>query len=212
LDFILAFVDLFVHLDQHLGDILQTYGLWTYLILFAIIFAETGLVVTPFLPGDSLLFAVGMFAARGDLHIGLLFIIIGTAAVLGNISNYAIGSVLGPAVLEKDTWILKRAYLDKTHEYFEKYGIVTIVIARFLPLVRTFAPFVAGVGRMNYWKFTLYNFIGCVAWVTVFLFGGYFFGNIPFIRDNLSFVILGIVLLSVAPTVAAVARKALKSK
>ena len=212
MDFILTFIDLFVHLDRHLGELLQTYGLWIYLILFIVIFAETGLVVTPFLPGDSLLFAVGMFAARGDLSVGWLFLIIGAAAVLGNISNYAIGSVLGPAVLEKDTRILRRSYLDKTHAYFEKYGPATIIIARFLPIVRTFAPFVAGVGRMNYARFTLYNFVGCVAWVSLFLFSGYFFGNIPFIRDNLSLVILGIVLLSVVPTLVAVGRKAVKSR
>jgi membrane-associated protein len=209
LDFILAFIDLFVHLDRHLGEILQTYGLWTYLILFVVIFAETGLVVTPFLPGDSLIFAVGMFAARGDLSVWWLLLIIGAAAVLGNISNYAIGSILGPAVLEKDTRILKRAYLEKTHHYFERYGPPTIIIARFLPIVRTFAPFVAGVGRMTYWRFTLFNFVGCIAWVTLFLFGGYFFGNIPFVRDNLSLVILGIILLSIAPTLVAVGRKAL---
>jgi membrane-associated protein len=208
----LAFIDLFVHLDKHLGQILQAYGLWTYLILFLVIFAETGLVVTPFLPGDSLIFAVGMFAARGDLNIGWLYPILGVAAVIGNTTNYAIGSILGPAVLEKDTWILKRAYLQKTHDYFERYGNVTIVIARFLPIVRTFAPFVAGVGRMTYWRFTLYNFIGCIAWVTTFLFSGYFFGNIPLIRDNLSFVILGIVFLSAAPTLVAVGRRMVKSK
>lgn len=200
MEIILTFIDFFVHLDKYIGLILERYGLWTYLILFLVIFCETGLVVTPFLPGDSLIFVVGAFAAADWLDIKWIYLDLAVAAVLGNMLNYAIGNYLGPAVLEKDTRIFKRAYLDKTRAYFAKYGAATVVVARFLPIVRTFAPFLAGVGRMAYGKFTFYNFVGCVAWVSSFLFGGYFFGNIPIVKKNLTLVIFAIIILSFAPT------------
>ncbi|MBM3329826.1 MAG: hypothetical protein FJY67_10205 [Calditrichaeota bacterium] len=200
-------IDIFLHLDRYLGAILEQYGLWTYLILFLVVFCETGLVVTPFLPGDSLLFVVGAFAAGGWLDIKWLFLDLAVAAILGNIVNYAIGSRLGPAVLERDTRFLKREYLDRTAAYFDKYGATTVVIARFLPILRTFAPFMAGVGRMNYARFTLYNFVGCLAWVVSFLFGGYFFGNIPFMKQHLTWVVLGIIVVSAVPSVWAVLRR-----
>jgi membrane-associated protein len=195
-------IDFVFHLDAHLSDIIQTYGLWTYSILFMVIFCETGLVVTPFLPGDSLLFAAGTFAARGDLKVGLLFLILAAAAVLGDTVNYWLGKIVGPKVFHKEkTRFFKKEYLDRTHTFYEKYGAETIIIARFVPIIRTFAPFVAGIGRMTYGKFLSYNVIGGVGWVAIFTFGGYFFGNIPFVKKNFSIVIIVIIVLSLVPAV-----------
>jgi membrane-associated protein len=192
-------VDLFLHLDTHLSAVITQYGVWTYALLFVVIFVETGLVVTPFLPGDSLLFAAGTFAARGWLNIWLLFVLLAIAAVLGDTVNYWIGHLLGERAYSI-RWI-KKEYLERTHAFFEKHGGKTIFLARFVPIVRTFAPFVAGIGRMSYGYFFSYNVFGGITWVGLFLGAGYLFGNIPFIRDHFSMVVLVIVLISILPMV-----------
>jgi len=200
MDFIAKAIDFVLHLDTHLNGLIQTYGFWSYLILFVVIFCETGLVITPFLPGDSLLFAAGALAASGSLKIGWLFLILSAAAVLGDTVNYWIGKIVGPKVFSKEkSKIFKKEYLDRTHRFYEKYGTETIILARFVPIVRTFAPFVAGIGRMSYGKFLSYNIIGGVVWVALFTFGGYFFGNIPFVKKNFSLVIIAIILISLLP-------------
>ena len=194
------FIDVFVHLDRHLAEVIQAYGTWTYALLFAIIFLETGLVVTPLLPGDSLLFAAGSFAALGALDIRLMFGLLAVAAVLGDTVNYSIGHYLGPKVFHYErSRFFNPDHLRKTHEFYEKYGGKTIIIARFVPIVRTFAPFVAGIGAMSYARFIVYNVVGGVAWVAICLFSGYFFGNLPFVRKNFSLVILVIILISIMP-------------
>jgi membrane-associated protein len=202
MEFLKSVVDFVLHLDTHLNAIIQSYGFWTHLILFAVVFCETGLVVTPFLPGDSLLFAAGTFAASGSLKIGWLFLLLAAAAVLGDTVNYWIGKIIGPKVFQKEnSRIFKKAYLDRTHQFYEKYGAETIIIARFVPIVRTFAPFVAGIGKMTYGKFLSYNVIGGVLWVALFTFGGYFFGNLPFVKKNFSLVIFAIIFISLLPMV-----------
>jgi len=195
------FVDLFLHLDRHLGEIIREYGTWTYLILWVIIFCETGLVVTPFLPGDSLLFAAGSFAALGAMDPHVLFLILSVAAILGDTVNYWIGAWVGPRAFSGEIRFLKKEYLDRTHRFYEKYGGKTIILARFVPIVRTFAPFVAGIGAMSYGRFIVYNVVGGVAWVAMFVYGGYFFGTRPFVQRNFSLVIVAIVLISVMPMV-----------
>jgi membrane-associated protein len=212
------FVDLFLHLDEHLSAIIQTYGTLTYLFLFGVIFMETGLVVTPFLPGDSLLFAAGTFAspalaAVGEappLNIWVLYILLVIAAVLGDTVNYWIGHFIGPKAFSGDVRFLKKEYLDRTHAFYEKYGGKTIVLARFIPIIRTFAPFVAGVGKMTYGHFISYNVIGGIAWVTLFVWGGYFFGNLPFVQNNFSLVVIAIILLSIMPAVYEVVKSRLE--
>jgi membrane-associated protein len=193
-------LEFILHLDKHLSSLIQTYGLWTYLILFVIIFLETGLVVTPFLPGDSLLFAAGTFAAAKALHVLWLFVLLSAAAILGDTANYWIGYFVGPKVFHQEkSKLFKKEYLERTHRFYEKYGAETIIIARFVPIIRTFAPFVAGIGRMSYWKFISYNVIGGIGWVALFVFGGYFFGNIPFVKKNFSLVIIAIIIISSLP-------------
>ena len=192
-------IDLFLHLDVHLNAVILQYGVWTYLILFLIIFCETGLVVTPFLPGDSLLFAAGTFAASGSLDLLWLMLLLGVAAILGDAVNYSVGKYLGPKILTRESKLLRRDYLDRTHRFYEKYGAKTIVIARFVPIVRTFAPFLAGVGSMSYAKFGTYNVVGAIFWITACTMAGYFFGNLPIVKQNFTFVILAIVLISVLP-------------
>jgi len=194
-----TFVEYFLHLDKHLGQVIQTYGFWTYLILFLIIFCETGLVVTPILPGDSLLFAAGTFAAIGALRPDVLFGVLSIAAVAGDSVNYAIGNAIGPRVFRENYRFLKREYLDRTEQFYERHGGKTIIIARFMPIIRTFAPFVAGVGSMRYPRFLAYNVAGGIAWIGLFVYGGYFFGNIPVVKRNFTLVILGIIFVSILP-------------
>jgi len=192
-------IDLFLHLDTYLDTIITQYGAWTYGILFAVIFVETGLVIMPFLPGDSLLFAAGTFAALGSLNLWYLLGLLMVAAVLGDTVNYSIGHYLGERAYNIK-WI-KKEYLEKTHAFFEKHGGIAIFLARFVPIVRTFAPFVAGIGKMSYGYFITYNFIGGITWVALFTVAGYFFGNIPFVRHNFEYVIIVIILISVLPMV-----------
>lgn len=199
MEFITYTIDLFLHLDKHLDSLIQDYGAWTYGILFTIIFLETGVVFTPFLPGDSLIFASGALANRGALDPWLLFLLLSAAAVLGDTVNYAIGKHLGAFLLRRHSRFFKPEHLDRTHAFFEKYGGMTIIIARFVPIVRTFAPFVAGMGAMTYTKFLLYNVIGGVAWVFLCTFAGLLFGQLPVVRDNFSLVVLVIILISVLP-------------
>ena len=205
MDWIQYAFDLFVHLDKHLAEVLRDYGTWTYLILFAIIFCETGLVVTPFLPGDSLLFAAGALAAvegmAETLDPGVLFILLAAAGILGDTVNYWIGAYVGPRAFSGEIRFLKKEYLDRTHQFYEKYGGKTIIIARFVPIIRTFAPFVAGIGAMNYRRFIVYNVMGAVAWVGLFVFGGYYFGNMEFVKRRFSLVIVAIILISLMPMV-----------
>ncbi|MDT8307014.1 MAG: DedA family protein [Anaerolineae bacterium] len=201
MEFLETIIDIFLHIDVHLDSIIRAYGIWTYALLFGIIFMETGFVVTPFLPGDSLLFAAGTFAALGSLNVGLLFLLLFGAAVLGDTVNYWIGHRLGVSIFEKNHRFLKKEYLERTEAFYAKHGGKTIVLARFVPIVRTFAPFVAGVGTMAYGRFIVYNVFGAFVWTGLFLSLGYFFGNIPFVRHNFELVIPAIILLSVLPMV-----------
>ena len=213
MDLVHWFVDFFLHLDRHLAEVIQAYGTWTYALLFTIVFLETGLVVTPILPGDSLLFAAGSFAALGALDVRLLFVLLSVAAVLGDTVNYAIGHFLGPKVFHYErSRFFNPEHLRKTHRFYEKYGGKTIIIARFVPIVRTFAPFVAGIGAMTYLRFLAYNVIGGVLWVAVCLFAGYFFGNLPIVKKNFSLAIIAIVILSVMPAVVEYVRHRRESK
>jgi len=194
------FIDLFIHLDRHLQGAIQSFGVWTYVLLFVIIFCETGLVVTPILPGDSLLFAAGALAAGGSLNISLLFVLLCIAAIAGDNTNYWIGRYVGPKVFhQENARFFKREYLDKTHAFFEKHGGKTIIIAQFIPIIRTFAPFVAGIGKMSYNWFLGYNVIGVLTWIVVFLLGGFYFGNLPAVKHNFTMVILAIILISLLP-------------
>jgi membrane-associated protein len=200
-DLLRNLIDLFVHLDQHLSRVISEYGTWTHLILFLIVFCETGLVVTPFLPGDSLLFAAGTFAALGALDLWMVVLLLIGAAILGDTVNYWVGAYIGPRAFGGNIRYLRREYLDRTHAFYERHGGKTIILARFVPIIRTFAPFVAGVGAMSYPRFLTYNVVGAVLWVGLFVLGGYFFGNIPTVRENFTLVILAIIALSVLPIV-----------
>lgn len=191
-----------MHLDKQLSAVIQNYGIWTYLILFLIIFCETGLVIMPILPGDSLLFAAGAIAAMGSLDPFWLFGLLTIAAISGDTLNYSIGRYMGPKVFKmEDSRFFKKEYLERTHQFYERHGGKTIIIARFMPIIRTFAPFVAGVGSMSYWRFINYNIVGGVAWIAVFIFGGYMFGNIPAVKRNFTLVIMGIIFVSILPGV-----------
>jgi membrane-associated protein len=199
MDFVRSVVDFFLHLDEHLNQIVTTYGVWTHLILFAIVFAETGLVVTPFLPGDSLLFAAGALAALGSLDLWLLVVLLIGAAILGDSVNYWVGAWIGPRAFSGNVRFLRKDYLERTHAFYEKHGGKTIILARFVPIIRTFAPFVAGVGAMSYPRFIVYNIVGAVLWVGLFVPLGYFFGNMPTVKNNFSLVIFAIIGISVMP-------------
>ncbi len=199
MDFVRSVVDFFLHLDEHLNQIVTTYGVWTHLILFAIVFAETGLVVTPFLPGDSLLFAAGALAALGSLDLWLLVVLLIGAAILGDSVNYWVGAWIGPRAFSGHVRFLRKDYLERTRAFYEKHGGKTIILARFVPIIRTFAPFVAGVGAMSYPRFIVYNIIGAVLWVGLFVPLGYFFGNVPTVKNNFSLVIFAIIGISVMP-------------
>jgi membrane-associated protein len=200
MEFVKSLIDILLHLDVHLDLVIRNYGFWTYGILFLIIFLETGLVVTPFLPGDSLLFAAGTFAALGSLDVVWVIILLSIAAVAGDTVNYWIGHASGPKVFSKEkSRLFNKEYLHRTHQFYEKYGGKTIIIARFVPIVRTFAPFVAGIGSMTYGRFIAYNVVGGIGWVIILVLGGYFFGNIPIIKRNFSFAIAAIIFLSILP-------------
>jgi membrane-associated protein len=201
MEFLQQAIDIILHLDRYLGDLVRDYGGWTYAILFLIVFCETGLVVTPFLPGDSLLFAAGALAATGALNVHAVFVLLIVAAITGDAVNYAIGRRIGPAIFRKETRFIKHAHLERTRQFYEKHGGKTIVLARFLPIIRTFAPFVAGVAQMRYPNFASYNIVGGLLWVALFLYGGFFFGNLPFVKENFSLVILAIIIISVVPVV-----------
>ena len=200
MDLLLSGWDIVVHLDQHLAALLEQHGAWVYLLLFAIIFCETGLVVTPFLPGDSLLFIAGALAAGGGIDVHLLALLLVAAAVLGNTMNYSIGRLIGPKVFHwEDSRFFNKRALERAHAFYEKHGGKTIIITRFVPILRTFAPFVAGIARMTYLHFTAYNVAGALAWVLLLLYAGYWFGNVPLVKENLTWVILGIIAISLLP-------------
>jgi membrane-associated protein len=206
MNLILQLIDIFMHIDVHLNWMIDRFGIWFYFIIFLVIFLETALVFTPFLPGDSLIFAVGALAAVGSFNVLVLFVLLALAAVLGDTVNYSIGHFLGKKIINMKSRFIKKEHIDKTQHFFDKYGSKTIVIARFIPVVRTFAPFLAGIGEMNYWKFLTYNIVGGLGWVALFLFGGFFFGNIQFVKDNFSYVIIGIIATSLLPVIYEVIR------
>lgn len=201
MEIITFFIDFILHLDEHLATIIASYGTWTYAILFLIIFMETGFVVTPFLPGDSLLFAAGSFAALGSLNPWLLFGLLAFAAILGDTINYTIGNYIGERAFSGNIRWLKKEYLDRTEAFYAKHGGKTIILARFVPIIRTFAPFVAGVGSMTYGHFIVYNIVGGISWVAIFTFLGYFFGNLPFVEKHFELVIFAIIFISLLPPV-----------
>ena len=202
MELLAQFFGIVLHLDQHLTVLIQTYGAWVYVILFLIIYCETGLVVTPFLPGDSLLFVAGALAATGALDVHGLFALLVLASFSGDNTNYWIGRYLGPRVFKRElSRLLNPAHIKRTQRFYEKHGGKTVILARFLPVIRTFAPFVAGIGRMTYSKFLFYSFSGSVFWIGFFIYGGYYFGNIPVVKNNLTLFILGIIVVSVLPGV-----------
>ena len=202
-----SLIDFILHIDQHLIELAQTYGLWIYAILFLIVFCETGLVVTPFLPGDSLLFAAGAVAALGGMNVHMAAALLLAAAVIGDAANFAVGKYFGEKLFAKpDSRVFKREYLDKTHAFYEKYGGKTIILARFVPIVRTFAPFVAGMGDMHYGRFIRYNIIGALMWVGLLTYAGYFFGELPVVKNNFGLVVIGIIAVSVLPMAVEIAK------
>jgi membrane-associated protein len=215
MDLIHFFIDFILHIDKHLDQMIITYGIWVYVILFLIVFCETGLVVTPFLPGDSMLFVAGALAARAtnELDVVILCIVLVVAAIIGDSSNFEIGKIFGEKLFSNpNSKIFKQEYLHKTHEFYKKYGGKTIILARFVPIVRTFAPFVAGMGRMHYYYFISYNVIGGLAWVLIFTLAGYFVGNVEWVQSNLKLLIVAIILVSILPAVFEVVKNKIKSK
>jgi len=208
MDIIHLFFDYFLHLDRHLSVVIESYGAWTYALLFLIVFCETGLVVTPILPGDSLLFAAGAFAAVGALEVQALCALLSIAAISGDTVNYWAGHLVGPKIFQQERIrFMKKEYLDRTHEFYERHGGKTIIIARFVPIIRTFAPFVAGIGSMTYFRFITYNVVGGMAWIALFVLGGYFFGNIALVKENFTLVILVIIVISILPGIVEFARQ-----
>ena len=211
MDLLTLIVDFILHVDVHLQELMNNYGLWVYGILFLIIFSETGLVVTPFLPGDSLLFAAGALTVGSAMDVNILALVLVSAAVLGNITNYTIGHFFGAKLFNNpDSKIFRRDYLDKTHLFFDKHGGKTIIITRFLPIVRTFAPFVAGMGAMTYKRFMVFNIVGGILWVCSFVYAGYLFGNMPIVRQNFTLLVMGIIVFSILPIVIETVRHRLK--
>jgi membrane-associated protein len=205
------FIDYILHMDKHMGAVITYCGHWTYVLFFVIIFCETGLVVTPFLPGDSLLFAIGAFAALGALDLNWVLFLLALAAVTGNLANYGIGKIVGPKIFHaENVRFLNKEYLEKTHRFYEHHGGKTIIITRFLPIFRTFAPFVAGIGAMTFGRFFIYNLIGGLAWVCLFVLGGYYFGNLPIVKRNFTIVIMAIIIISVLPAVIEFLRQKMK--
>jgi membrane-associated protein len=205
-------IDFILHIDKHLSEIIFQYGRLTYFILFSIIFAETGFVFIPFLPGDSLLFAAGTFAARGSFNVHILFLILASAAIIGDNVNYWVGRKLGTKLFERNSRFLKKQYLDKTHRFYEKHGGKTVILARFFPIIRTFSPFVAGLSKMSYIRFLTNDIAGGILWVFIFTYGGYLFGNLPLIKNNFSIVIAAIILISLLPALIEFTRHKLSSK
>lgn len=212
MDFITLLIEFVLNIDENLNIIIANYGSWTYGLLFFVIFLETGFVVTPFLPGDSLLFAAGSFAALGSLNPVYLFLLLTFAAILGDTVNYWIGAYVGPRAFSGEIKYLKQEYLDRTHEFYEKHGGKTIILARFVPIIRTFAPFVAGIGSMTYSRFISFNIFGGLLWVSIFIFGGYFFGNLPLVRNHFELVIVSIIAISLVPPVVEIIKERLRSK
>lgn len=212
MEFLAQVLDFFLHLDVHLAELTARFGVWTYVILFVIVFCETGLVLTPFLPGDSLLFAAGALAALGSLDPVVLSLLLVVAAIIGDTVNYWIGAWIGPRAFSGEYRFLQRRYLDRTHAFYQRHGGKTIILARFVPIVRTFAPFVAGVGAMHYPRFLAFNVIGAIVWVGLLVPAGYFFGNLPHVKDNFSLVILAIILLSVTPMLVELVRAARRGR
>lgn len=213
--FIQQVIDFILHIDKHLADMIQTYGGWTFGILWAIIFSETGLVFLPFLPGDSLLFAAGALSAKvTEFNILVLLLVCISAAFIGNTVNYFVGNLFGEKILSTKFFkkIIKPEQLEKSHAFFEKYGVVSIVLARFIPIVRTIVPFIAGISKMSWRKYTFYNLVGAVSWVSLFIMVGFFFGNIPFVEKNFSLVVMAIIVISVVPVIIEVIRSRKKSK
>ncbi|PRR79832.1 DedA family protein [Clostridium luticellarii] len=208
MSFIENLINVVLHIDKYLNIIIQNYGLWTYGIIFLIIFCETGLVITPFLPGDSIIFATGALASEGMLEVFTLYIIFFLAAVLGDTANYFIGKKIGTGILEKENIrFVNKEHLDKAHRFYEKHGSMAIVLGRFIPIIRTFVPFIAGIGEMSYSKFITYNVLGGFLWVSLFLWGGYFFGSLPFIKRNFSYVVIAIIIISLIPAVVTFVRE-----
>ena len=200
MEIIKEIIQIIIHVDKYLDLVIKNFGSWSYLLLFLVIFAETGLVITPFLPGDSLLFALGAFRAKGSFNILWLFIILTSAAIIGDSVNYALGKIFGEKIILKNNYrFFKKGHIDQTHKFYEKHGGKAIILARFIPIIRTFAPFVAGIGCMNYYKFFIYNVTGGILWVSIFVFGGYYFGNAPVVKDNFFIVILAIIAISLIP-------------
>lgn len=211
MELIASLIDFILHVDVHLVEIIREYGTWTYLVLFMIIFSETGFVVTPFLPGDSLLFVIGALGATSALNFDVALILLIIAAIGGNTLNYFIGRILGDKILSmKNSRLIKKEYLHKTQAFYEKHGGKAIILSRFIPIIRTFAPFVAGIGKMNFMKFCLFNIIGGLSWVLLFMFAGFFFGNIPAVKNNFTYVIFAIIFVSLLPTVIPYIRSKLK--
>lgn len=202
MEFIQFLIDFILHVDAHIAELIQYMGVWTYVILFLIIFAETGLVVTPFLPGDSLLFALGAFCADEQLNLPLILVLLSVAAILGDALNYMIGKRIGPRIFKSESSrYLNKQHLQRTHDFYEKYGGKTIIVARFMPIIRTFAPFVAGIGSMGYTRFAMYNIVGGIVWIASFVLLGFWFGNVPVVKQNRSFIMIAIVFISIAPGV-----------
>ncbi len=205
-------MDFILHIDKHIAEFVATYGTGTYAIIFLIIFCETGLIVAPFLPGDSLLFAAGSLAALGSLNPHLLFLLITIAAIIGDFVNYSIGKFSGDKILAKNSRFIKKENIEKTNKFYEKHGGKTIILARFIPIVRTFAPFVAGTAKMNYRNFLVYNVVGAILWAGIFVYAGYYFGNIPIVKNNFKFVVIGIIVISVLPILIELSKSIFRKK